>query len=171
MCSKLRNNNKSEIWELLEDNNRNRVNAQEARWFYPVVRPMPTPHCGDLLRSMVAHCTQPLSSDPKIKLEYHVVLPYVKSLCEESPQVWVSHALHKWSQSKHKSKEGVEHTHKNLSCSNNTHTSLEKSARNNTVELQVKNALKSISNETTTWSRGFEVVVYSNNACVTTPCA
>jgi hypothetical protein len=39
--------------------------------------------------------TQPLLSDPKIKLEYHFVLPYIKSLCEESPQVGVSHALHK----------------------------------------------------------------------------
>jgi hypothetical protein len=56
----------------------------------------------------VKGCAQPLSSDPKIKLEYHVVLPYIKSLYEESPQVGVSHALHEWSQSKHKSKEGVE---------------------------------------------------------------
>jgi hypothetical protein len=46
-----------------------------------------------------------LSSDPKIKLEYHIVLPYIKSLCEESPQVGVSHVLHESSQSKHKSKE------------------------------------------------------------------
>jgi hypothetical protein len=34
----------------------------------------------------VKGCTQPLSSDPKIKLEYHDFLPYTKfSLCEESP--------------------------------------------------------------------------------------
>jgi hypothetical protein len=37
-----------------EDNNRNKVNGQEARRFYPVVWPMPTPRCGDLLRSRVA---------------------------------------------------------------------------------------------------------------------
>jgi hypothetical protein len=50
-----------------EDDNRNKVNGQETRQFYPVVWPMTTPHCGDLLRS----------SDPKIKLEYHGCLPYI----------------------------------------------------------------------------------------------
>jgi hypothetical protein len=50
-------------------------------------------------------CTQRLSSDPKIKLEYHGFIPYIKfSLCEEFLQVGVSHALHNWSQQKHKSK-------------------------------------------------------------------
>jgi hypothetical protein len=37
-----------------EDNNCNKVNGQETQRFYPVVRPMPTPLCGDLLRSRVA---------------------------------------------------------------------------------------------------------------------
>jgi hypothetical protein len=41
---------------------------------------------------LVKGCNQPLSSDPKIKLEYHGFLPFLKySLCEESPQVGVSH--------------------------------------------------------------------------------
>jgi hypothetical protein len=35
-------------------NNHNKINAQETRRFYPVVRPMPTPRCGDLLWSRVA---------------------------------------------------------------------------------------------------------------------
>jgi hypothetical protein len=38
----------------LEDNNHNNVNRQETQRFYPVVRPMPTPRCGDLLQSSVA---------------------------------------------------------------------------------------------------------------------
>jgi hypothetical protein len=47
------------------------------------------------LPPLVKGCTQPLSSDPKIKLEYYGFLPYTKfSLCEESPQVGVFHALH-----------------------------------------------------------------------------
>ena len=54
MCIKLRSNNTSEIWELLEDNNCNKVNRQKTQQFYPMVRPMPTPRCGDLLRSRVA---------------------------------------------------------------------------------------------------------------------
>jgi hypothetical protein len=37
-----------------EDDNRNKVNEQETRRSYPVVRPMPIPRCGDLLRSRVA---------------------------------------------------------------------------------------------------------------------
>jgi hypothetical protein len=67
---------------------------------------MPTPRCSDLLWLRVA--LNPISSDPKIKLEYHIVIPYIISPCEEYPQVGVSHALNKLSQSKHKSKEGVE---------------------------------------------------------------
>jgi hypothetical protein len=38
----------------LEDNNRNRVNRQKTRRFYLVIRPMPTPCFGDLIRSRVA---------------------------------------------------------------------------------------------------------------------
>jgi hypothetical protein len=38
----------------LEDNNHSKVNRQETRQFYSVVRPMPTPCCGDILRSRVA---------------------------------------------------------------------------------------------------------------------
>jgi hypothetical protein len=34
-----------------EVNDHNKVNAQYAQRFYPVVRPMPTLHCGDLLWS------------------------------------------------------------------------------------------------------------------------
>jgi hypothetical protein len=37
-----------------EDDNHNKVNGQETRRFYLVVRPMPTPRCGDVLRSRVA---------------------------------------------------------------------------------------------------------------------
>jgi hypothetical protein len=44
--------------------------------------------------SFVKDCTQRLSSDLKIKLKYHIILSYIKSLCEKSPQVGVSHALH-----------------------------------------------------------------------------
>jgi hypothetical protein len=36
-----------------EDDNR-KVNRQETRRFYLVVRPIPTPRCADLLRSRVA---------------------------------------------------------------------------------------------------------------------
>jgi hypothetical protein len=38
----------------LEDNNHNKVKRQETWRFYPVVQPMPTPRCGDLLWSRFA---------------------------------------------------------------------------------------------------------------------
>ena len=37
-----------------EDDNRNKVNKQETQRSYPVVRPMLTPCCGELLRLRVA---------------------------------------------------------------------------------------------------------------------
>jgi RNase P subunit RPR2 len=49
---------------------------------------------------------------------------------------------------------------------NNTHTSQEESARIKTTESQLKIALKSISNESTTWSQSLKVVVCSKCACI-----
>jgi hypothetical protein len=107
MCVKLRNNNASEIWELLEENNRNKENAQETRRFYPVVRLMDTPRCDNLLRSRVA--LNPSRVIQRSNLSVTLFFLISKILYEESPQVGVSHALHE----KHESKEGVE-THTQL---------------------------------------------------------
>jgi hypothetical protein len=76
-----------------EDNNRNKVNAQETRRFYLVVRPMPTPRCGDLLQSRVAlNLSQVIQrSNLSTTIFFLVSNPF----CKESPQVVVSHALHK----------------------------------------------------------------------------
>jgi hypothetical protein len=58
---------------------RGSANAYSKLWWHPLVKGY----------------TQPLSSDPKIKLQCHSSLPYIYILCEESPQTLVSHALHK----------------------------------------------------------------------------
>jgi hypothetical protein len=69
--------------------------------FFTVVRLMPTPRCGDLF--LVKGCTQPLSSDPKIKLECHICLPYnsimfVRNLHTlESLTPYTSDQYKKWS--------------------------------------------------------------------------
>jgi hypothetical protein len=105
MSIKLRNDNTSEIWELFEDNNHNKVNAQETLRFYLMYRNKANAYSTLWWPPSVKGRTQLLSSDPKIKLDYHDFLPYIKSFCEKSPQVRASHALHEWSQSKHKSKE------------------------------------------------------------------
>jgi hypothetical protein len=57
-------------------------------------------------------------------------------------------------------------THTRAQHSNNTHTSKSESARNKMIELQLKNVLKSLYNNSTTWSQRFRVVVCSNVAWV-----
>jgi hypothetical protein len=90
ICIKLRNNSASEyvriLWKKTITVERctsdtlilscGSANASSMLWWCPSVK----------------GCTQPLSSDPKIKLKHHNFLPYLKfSLCEESPQFGVSH--------------------------------------------------------------------------------
>jgi hypothetical protein len=77
----------------LEDNNRNKVNRQKTRRFCLVVRPMPTPRCGDLLRLRVA--LNPSQVIQRQNLSSTVFFLISNPICEESPQVGVSHALHK----------------------------------------------------------------------------
>jgi hypothetical protein len=65
-----------------EDNNCNKVNGQEARWFYPVIRPMPTPRCGDLLLSTIA--LNPSQVIQRSNLSTTVVFLITNLGCEES---------------------------------------------------------------------------------------
>jgi hypothetical protein len=93
-----------------DDNNRNKVNRQETRRFYLVVRPMPTPRRGDLLRSRVA--LNPSQLIQRSNLSTTIVFLISNLGCEESPQIKVSHTLHKCLQSKW-SKDGSRNTHRN----------------------------------------------------------
>jgi hypothetical protein len=83
-----------------EDDNRNKVNGHETRQFYLVVRPMPTPRCdsGDLLPSRVA--LNPSQVTQRSNLSTTVVFLISIPGCQESPQIGVSHILHKCLQSK-----------------------------------------------------------------------
>jgi hypothetical protein len=76
-----------------EDNNHNKVNGQDTRRFYLVVRPLPTPHCGDLLRLRVT--LNPSQVIQRSNLSTTVVFLISIPVCEESPQIDVSHTLHK----------------------------------------------------------------------------
>jgi hypothetical protein len=76
-----------------EANNRNKINRQETRRFYPVVRPMLTPRYGGLLRSRVA--LNPSRVIQRSNLSTTVFFLILNPGCEESPQVGASHALHK----------------------------------------------------------------------------
>jgi hypothetical protein len=103
-----------------EDKNHNRMNGQETWRFYPVVRPMPTPRCGDLLRSRVA--LNPSQVIQRSNLSTMITFLISSPGCEEFSQIGVSHALHKCLRSK-RSKEGVETQIRTQSQQQHTHKS------------------------------------------------
>jgi hypothetical protein len=81
-------------------------------------------------------CTQPLSSDPKIKLEYHSFLPYLMfSPFWGISTSWNLSPLHNWSQVNHKIKGGVRSKYTRQTCSNSrTHVKREKHKDNTTQQ-------------------------------------
>jgi hypothetical protein len=118
---------------------------------------LPTPRCGI---PMDKGCTQPLSSDPNIKLEYHSSslyhnISFVRNLHKlQSLTPYASD--HNQNQSKN--------THKREQ-SQQQHAQKQRQEWNNkTTELQLRNMLKSLSNHRTAWSRSLIVVVCSWNA-------
>jgi hypothetical protein len=64
---------------------------------------LPSPRCGV---TMDEGYTQPLSSDPKIKLEYHNFVLYIKSLKRGISIFWSLSRLTQLFSNKHKSKRG-----------------------------------------------------------------
>jgi hypothetical protein len=64
--------------------------VQVTRRFYPVVWPMPTPRCGDLLRSRIALNPSQVVQRSNLSTTVFFLLSSV-SLCEESPQVGASY--------------------------------------------------------------------------------
>jgi hypothetical protein len=65
---------------------------------------------------------------------------------------------------------GVE-THTRAQHSNNMHTNEKREHMNQMIELQLKNAPKSLFNKSTSWSQRFRVIVCSKGALVIAPCA
>jgi hypothetical protein len=60
---------------------------------FPLVRPKPTPRCGDLLWTRLAlNLSQVIQ---RSNLSAKVFFLISQPICEQSPQVGVSHALHK----------------------------------------------------------------------------
>jgi hypothetical protein len=66
-----------------EDDNRNKVNGHDTQRFYLVVRPMPTPCCGGLLRSRVA--LSPSQVVQRSNLSTTIVFLVSIPGCEEFP--------------------------------------------------------------------------------------
>jgi hypothetical protein len=76
-----------------EVNNRNKVNGQKTRQFYLVVRQCLLHVCGDLLQSWVALNTSQVIQ--RSNMSTTIFFRISNHVCEESPRVGVSHALHK----------------------------------------------------------------------------
>jgi hypothetical protein len=83
-------------------------------------------------------CTQPLSRDPKINLNTMVLFILTISCCEESPQFWVSHALHKWSLMKTRVREESNHTHE-TNLQQLTHTQQKRWAQRQHIRVTTQN--------------------------------
>jgi hypothetical protein len=103
--------------------------------------------------------TQPLSSDPKIKIEYHGILPYINPVCEESPHIGVSHTIHKMITIEIKVREGVEYTHEHNATT--THTNAKNRATTKRQSDDSKKRSNLSQNTSKAWSRSFGVVVCS----------
>jgi hypothetical protein len=74
-----------------EDNNCNKVNRQETRQIYLVVRPMPTPCYGDLLRSRVA--LNPSQVIQRSNLSTTIVFLITFPGCDESRNLYELESL------------------------------------------------------------------------------
>jgi hypothetical protein len=115
---------------------------------------------------LVKGCTQPLSSDPKIKLECHSCLPYINISLWEISINWSFSRLTQMITIKSGVRREVE-THTSAQNNNNTHTK-ERAYKSKRHSHRFKNTLKYLSNKSTAWSQRFGVVVCSKYAWVTT---
>jgi hypothetical protein len=86
-------------------------------------------------------CTQPLSSDPKIKLECYGYLPYITNpVCEESPQVWSLSRLTQMITIKLRVREGEEHGHKSTT-QQHMHKKQRQKRHNNITQEKLKSGV------------------------------
>jgi hypothetical protein len=101
----------------------------------------------------VKGCTQPLSSDPKIKIEYHGILLYINLVCEESPQIGVSHTLHKMITIEIRVRGGVEYTHEHNTTTTRTNAKKRATTKRQSDDSKKRSNLSQ--NTLKLWSRSF----------------
>jgi hypothetical protein len=129
---------------------RGSVNAYSMLWWPPSVK----------------GCTQHLSSDPKIKLGYHAILPYLKFFPLWGISIiWSLSPLHNWSQLNPKSKRGNRTTHTRQTCSDSrTQNERERSTKTTQWSYNSKQVPKSQSAKAKAWIRCLSVVGCSMSA-------
>jgi hypothetical protein len=120
----------------------------------------------------IKDCTQSLSSHPKIKLKYHDFLPFLKySLCEESPQVGVSHPYKIDHKSATRVREGIEPHIQDKLAATHAHKTREKSTKTAQQSYSSKQVPKSQSTKAKARIRCLAVVGCSMTAWYCVPCA
>jgi hypothetical protein len=99
-----------------------------------MVWPKPTPHCGDLLRSRVAINRSQVIQ--RLNLSATIFFLICQPICEESPQVEVSHALHKMIKIQNQSKGGSKNTQVHNTTTTRTTTKTRAQQQNGIVTAQ-----------------------------------
>jgi hypothetical protein len=130
--------------------------AQETRWFYLVVRPMPNPRCGDLLWSRIALNPSQVIQWSTLSTTIFFLIADV-SLCEESPQVGASHPYNIDHNKTTRVREGIE-THTSARVTATQSTSQETSTQTHRSEFTAQQVLKS----QTQWIR----CVFAESRCL-----
>jgi hypothetical protein len=88
ICIELRNNSASEYVRTLWKKTFTEKDAQVTQWFYHVVRPMPTPRYGDLLRSRIAlNPSQVIQRSSSSTMVFFLLssVPFVRNLHKLEP--------------------------------------------------------------------------------------
>jgi hypothetical protein len=122
-------------WELYGRKKSQYKDAQETQWFYPVVRTMPTPRCGDLLQSSIA-------LNPSQVIQRSNLVPQLSSFSQVFPlwgisTNWSLSPLQDWSQLNYKNKGGNETTHARQTCSDSHIQNEREKHKDSTTELQL----------------------------------
>jgi hypothetical protein len=111
--------------------------AQETHRFYPVVPPMRTPCCGDLLRSRIAPNPSQVIQWSTLCITIFFLIADV-SLCEESPQVRASHPYNIDHNKTTRVREGIE-AHASARVTTTPHTQVKKQAQNTAQRVHSSN--------------------------------
>jgi hypothetical protein len=144
--------------------------AQVTWWFYPVVRPMSTPRCGDLLRSRIApNPSQVIQRSNLSTTDFFLLssVPFVRNLHKLEP-----HTLTSWSQVNQKSKGGNINTHTWTRVAATTRTQVKNWAHKTTQQSHNSKKCSNLKhNEPNAWLQCLDVLGCSMEAWYTAPCA
>jgi hypothetical protein len=144
--------------------------AQDTRWFYPVVRPMPTPRCGDLLRSRIAlNPSQVIQWSTLSTTVFFLIADVFFSV--ESRQVGASHPYNIDHNKTTRVREGIG-THESARVTATQHTQVKKRAHKHSAASSQFNKCSNLKhNKSDVCLRSLGVLGCSMEAWGSAPCA